>query len=138
MPNLIIQGIGLMIATTLVANGATVYIVGPKQADLDKIAKVYNEAAGKIPGKGRVHGLEGDVRQKVLSLFRKTTLYSEYLISPLVRSHPTCPRNWQTGKIYYHPLQQRRYRWNFVYIWCSRRTYCSIVCEKILRSRVSR
>ncbi|KIM86706.1 hypothetical protein PILCRDRAFT_815958 [Piloderma croceum F 1598] len=57
-------GIGLMIATTLVANGATVYIIGPKQADLDKIAKVYNDAAHKISSKGRIYGLEGDVRQK--------------------------------------------------------------------------
>ena len=30
------QGIGLMITTTLLANGATVYIIGPKQADLDR------------------------------------------------------------------------------------------------------
>jgi NAD(P)-dependent dehydrogenase (short-subunit alcohol dehydrogenase family) len=29
-------GIGLMITTTLVANGAKVYIVGPNQAELDK------------------------------------------------------------------------------------------------------
>ena len=31
-----LQGIGLMITTTLLANGASVYIIGPKQADLDK------------------------------------------------------------------------------------------------------
>lgn len=30
------QGIGLMISSTLIANGATVYIIGPKQADLDR------------------------------------------------------------------------------------------------------
>lgn len=29
------QGIGLMISSTLVANGAKVYIIGPKQVDLD-------------------------------------------------------------------------------------------------------
>ena len=31
------QGIGLMIATTLISNGAaSVYLIGPKQEDLDK------------------------------------------------------------------------------------------------------
>ncbi|TFY80886.1 hypothetical protein EWM64_g3124 [Hericium alpestre] len=59
-----VQGIGLMIATTLVANGATVYIIGPKQADLDKMAKAYNEAAAKDPRRGKLVGLEGDVRLK--------------------------------------------------------------------------
>jgi hypothetical protein len=68
-----------MIATALVANGATVYIIGPKQADLDKIAKVYNDAAHKISGKGRIYGLEGDVREKVCSVSRKTYLSSKSL-----------------------------------------------------------
>lgn len=31
-----LQGIGMMIGSTLVANGATVYIIGPKQEDLDR------------------------------------------------------------------------------------------------------
>ena len=72
-----------MITTTLLANGATVYIIGPKQADLDKwvvlamydakesycsnhrIAKVYNDAAEKTNRPGRIYGIEGDVRKKV-------------------------------------------------------------------------
>lgn len=58
-----------MITTTLVANGATVYIVGPRQADLDQIAKIYNDASQKMPGKGRICGLEGDVRHKVRLAF---------------------------------------------------------------------
>ncbi|KAJ8516253.1 hypothetical protein ONZ45_g6417 [Pleurotus djamor] len=57
-------GIGLMITTTLVANGATVYIIGPKQADLDKIAKVYNDATTNNPKQGKIHALEGDIRLK--------------------------------------------------------------------------
>ncbi|PIL23158.1 hypothetical protein GSI_14467 [Ganoderma sinense ZZ0214-1] len=57
-------GIGLMITTTLIANGATVYIIGPKQADLDEIAKVYNNAAEKENKPGRIYGLQGDVRRK--------------------------------------------------------------------------
>ncbi|KAH7928997.1 NAD(P)-binding protein [Leucogyrophana mollusca] len=55
-------GIGLMMSTTLMANGATVYIIGPKQEELDNIAKVYNDAATE--SSGRMYGLEGDVRQK--------------------------------------------------------------------------
>lgn len=31
-----LQGIGMMISSTLVANGATVYIIGPKQEDLER------------------------------------------------------------------------------------------------------
>ncbi|KAM5543403.1 hypothetical protein V8D89_002654 [Ganoderma adspersum] len=58
------SGIGLMITTTLIANGATVYIIGPKQDDLDRIAKVYNDAAEKGNKPGRIHGIEGDVRKK--------------------------------------------------------------------------
>lgn len=57
-------GIGLMISSTLIANGATVYIIGPKQEDLEKVAKVYNDAAAKLPGRGKIHSIEGDVRFK--------------------------------------------------------------------------
>ncbi|KAF8888587.1 NAD(P)-binding protein, partial [Infundibulicybe gibba] len=58
-------GIGLMLSSTLVANGATVYIIGPKQSDLDKKNhKVYNEAAEKTQGRGRMHGIQGDIRLK--------------------------------------------------------------------------
>ncbi|KAJ8462196.1 hypothetical protein ONZ45_g18024 [Pleurotus djamor] len=56
-------GIGLMITSTLVANGATVYIIGPKQAQLDSIANVYN-AASSDPKKGKIYALEGDIRLK--------------------------------------------------------------------------
>ncbi|RDX51743.1 NAD-P-binding protein [Lentinus brumalis] len=58
-------GIGLMITTTLIANGAkAVYIIGPKQEDLDKIAQVYNDAAAANGKAGRIHGIEGDIRKK--------------------------------------------------------------------------
>ncbi|KAI0353961.1 NAD-P-binding protein [Trametes cingulata] len=58
-------GIGLMISTTLLANGASsVYIIGPKQEDLDRIAKVYNDAAEKNKKPGRFYGIQGDVRLK--------------------------------------------------------------------------
>ncbi|EPQ55059.1 NAD P-binding protein [Gloeophyllum trabeum ATCC 11539] len=57
-------GIGLMISTTLMANGATVYTVGPKQEELDNVAKLWNDGAGKNPNMGRMHGIAGDVRLK--------------------------------------------------------------------------
>ncbi|KAF7341124.1 NAD(P)-binding protein [Mycena venus] len=57
-------GIGMMISSTLVANGATVYIIGPSQADLDKVCATYNAAAENVPTRGRMYGLEGDVRLK--------------------------------------------------------------------------
>ena len=38
-----VQGIGLMISTTLISNGATVFIVGPGQADLDRCAKTLSK-----------------------------------------------------------------------------------------------
>ncbi|KAI0726536.1 NAD-P-binding protein [Fomitopsis betulina] len=57
-------GIGLMISSTLLANGATVYIIGPRQEGLDKIAAVYNQAAEKTGRPCRMHGLAGDIRSK--------------------------------------------------------------------------
>ncbi|EEB92390.1 hypothetical protein MPER_09109, partial [Moniliophthora perniciosa FA553] len=58
------SGIGLMISSTLIANGAKVYIIGPKQADLDRIARLYNAEAEKIPGGGNIIGIEGDISVK--------------------------------------------------------------------------
>ncbi|KAJ7578539.1 hypothetical protein C8J56DRAFT_797491 [Mycena floridula] len=56
------SGIGLMISSALVANGATVYIVGPKQAELDRISKIYTDAAGD--NEGKMYGIEADIRSK--------------------------------------------------------------------------
>ncbi|KAI0718682.1 NAD-P-binding protein [Cerioporus squamosus] len=54
-----------MITTTLIANGAkSVYIIGPKQEDLDKIAQVYNDAAAAAGKSGKIYGIEGDIRKK--------------------------------------------------------------------------
>ncbi|KAH7928630.1 NAD(P)-binding protein [Leucogyrophana mollusca] len=58
------SGIGLMISSTLVANGATVYIVGPQQDELDRLAKKYNQAAGQDSRRGKMYGIEGDIRLK--------------------------------------------------------------------------
>jgi len=35
------QGIGLMMATALLANGATVYVIGFNQAELDKSVSLF-------------------------------------------------------------------------------------------------
>ncbi|KAJ3895948.1 NAD-P-binding protein [Lentinula edodes] len=60
------QGIGLMISSTLIANGATVYIIGPKQADLDRICGIYNDASTNLKSGsgGKMYGLEGDISSK--------------------------------------------------------------------------
>ncbi|KAJ7480685.1 hypothetical protein FB451DRAFT_1238209 [Mycena latifolia] len=57
-------GIGMMISSTLVANGATVYIIGPGQEDLDKVCASYNAASEKVAAHGRMYGLQGDIRLK--------------------------------------------------------------------------
>ncbi|KAF4583396.1 hypothetical protein EYR38_002146 [Pleurotus pulmonarius] len=57
-------GIGMMISSTLVANGATVYIIGPNQHDLDKVTDSYNTACDSHPGRGKMYGLQGDIRLK--------------------------------------------------------------------------
>ena len=72
-----------MMSTTLVSNGATVYIIGPVQADLDRYAthapadtyrrltltfrtaKLYNDAAEKTGKPGRMYGIQGDISKKV-------------------------------------------------------------------------
>ncbi|KAF8958866.1 NAD-P-binding protein [Flammula alnicola] len=56
------SGIGLMISSTLMANGAKVYVIGQNQAALDKMTEKYNE--GAAPGMGRMYGIQGDVRLK--------------------------------------------------------------------------
>ncbi|KAG5220628.1 NAD(P)-binding protein [Salix suchowensis] len=57
-------GNGMMISSTLAANGATVYIIGPNQHDLDKVTDSYNTACDNHPGRGKMHGLQGDIRLK--------------------------------------------------------------------------
>ncbi|KIY64652.1 NAD(P)-binding protein [Cylindrobasidium torrendii FP15055 ss-10] len=59
-------GIGLMIASTLIVNGAKVYIVGPPgtQSDMDKTCALYNDSVVKIPGSGTMIALEADISSK--------------------------------------------------------------------------
>ncbi|PBK65472.1 NAD(P)-binding protein [Armillaria solidipes] len=58
------SGIGLMISSTLIANGATVYIVGLSQAELDQTCNKFNAAVANIPGAGIMYAIEGDVSVK--------------------------------------------------------------------------
>ncbi|KIJ70256.1 hypothetical protein HYDPIDRAFT_35667 [Hydnomerulius pinastri MD-312] len=58
------SGVGLMISTSLVANGATVYIVGLVQRELDEICLKYNDAAAQSGVRGKMIGIQGDVRHK--------------------------------------------------------------------------
>ncbi|KAH7906996.1 hypothetical protein BJ138DRAFT_1161262 [Hygrophoropsis aurantiaca] len=58
------SGIGLMISSTLVANGATVYIIGPQQDELDRLTQKYNDAATQHGRQGRMYGIQGDIRLK--------------------------------------------------------------------------
>ncbi|KAF8888586.1 hypothetical protein BD779DRAFT_1523814 [Infundibulicybe gibba] len=60
-------GIGLMLSSTLVANGATVYIIGPKQSDLDK----------ETQGRGRMYGIQGDIRLKASPQFSEAKRLAE-------------------------------------------------------------
>ncbi|KAF9038282.1 NAD(P)-binding protein [Hymenopellis radicata] len=59
-------GIGLMIASTLISNGATVYIVGPPgtQADMEETCKQYNASVFNFDHSGKMHCLEADISQK--------------------------------------------------------------------------
>ncbi|KZV83076.1 NAD(P)-binding protein [Exidia glandulosa HHB12029] len=52
-------GIGLMITTTLLANGAKVYIIGLDQKQVDDVVAIYDKAVS-----GRLVGLAGDVSKK--------------------------------------------------------------------------
>lgn len=52
-----------MIATTLLANGAKVYIIGLDQKQVDAVVNIYDKAVG-----GRLVGLAGDVTKKVQQL----------------------------------------------------------------------
>ncbi|KAH7096670.1 NAD(P)-binding protein [Auriculariales sp. MPI-PUGE-AT-0066] len=52
-------GIGLMMTTTLLANGAKVYIIGLDQAQVDYVVAIYDRVVG-----GRLVGLAGDVSKK--------------------------------------------------------------------------
>lgn len=59
------SGIGAFLASTLLANGARVYVVGLDQKQVDDFAKSYNVLAGEMGSSGSIIGVQGDVSTKV-------------------------------------------------------------------------
>lgn len=59
------SGIGAMLASTLLANGARVYVVGLDQKEVDEFATKYNVLAGDVRSSGSIIGVQGDVSTKV-------------------------------------------------------------------------
>jgi NAD(P)-dependent dehydrogenase (short-subunit alcohol dehydrogenase family) len=59
------SGIGAMLASTLLANGARVYVVGLDQKQVDEFAKSYNVLAAEMGSSGSIIGVQGDVSTKV-------------------------------------------------------------------------
>ncbi|KAF5357085.1 hypothetical protein D9756_006545 [Leucocoprinus leucothites] len=56
------SGIGLMISSTLMANGAKVYIVDIDQERLDRVPKLYNQGAASHMGS--LIGIQADISKK--------------------------------------------------------------------------
>jgi hypothetical protein len=54
-----------MIATTLLANGAKVYIIGLDQSQVDSVVAIYDRTVG-----GRLVGLAGDISKKACHCVR--------------------------------------------------------------------
>ncbi|KAI0071037.1 NAD-P-binding protein [Panus rudis PR-1116 ss-1] len=58
------SGIGMMISSTLLANGATVFIIDKREDLLDSVTKSYNAAAEKLGRQGGFIPLAGDISKK--------------------------------------------------------------------------
>ena len=116
-----------MISSTLLANGATVYIIGPKQADLDRyysrirrreatisphvlhrVAQIYNNAAEKTGKPGRMYGIEGDVRYKVRASHATLRRSDDSHLQSTVRSASAGRGDWQADRTCDCALQQCR------------------------------
>ena len=106
----ICQGIGLMMSATLLANGAKVYIIGPKQEDLDRICKVYNDECERTKKSGRMYGIEGDVRKKASGPERFTIDINANLTLRIDGGYSTRRRGGEARGVYNRPFQQRRVR----------------------------
>ncbi|GAA5911951.1 hypothetical protein JCM6882_004723 [Rhodosporidiobolus microsporus] len=100
------SGIGLMIASTLLANGAKVYIVGLDKDEVEGIAERYSKLAEKQGVKGRMVGIQGDCSNKaeaerISSEFGKREKYITVLFNNAgIMGTPTVPQKEHTGEIY--------------------------------------
>ena len=86
-----------MMSTTLIANNAKVYIIGPKQEDLDTICKIYNDRLEQTGKSGRMYGIEGDIRKKVRSPKETTALLTDHRWTASLR-HCAFRRKWGDAK----------------------------------------
>ena len=86
-----------MMSTTLIANNAKVYIIGPKQEDLDTICKIYNDQLEQAGKSGRMYGIEGDIRKKVRSPTETTALLTDHCWTASLR-HCAFRRKWGSAK----------------------------------------
>ncbi|BGP21914.1 hypothetical protein JCM10295v2_000791 [Rhodotorula toruloides] len=100
------SGIGLMIAATLLANNATVYIVDLDQKQTESIAERYCQL-GKVSGsKGKMIGLQGDVGSKVGAekIFNAIKKHEEYVTvlfnNAGTMGEPTTPPDEKTAEAY--------------------------------------
>jgi len=69
-----------MIATTLLANGAKVYIIGLEQTQVNSVVAIYDNAVG-----GRLVGLAGDISKKARHTQNSKLPQLNILLRPRVR-----------------------------------------------------
>ncbi|ORY62867.1 NAD-P-binding protein [Leucosporidium creatinivorum] len=95
------SGIGAMLASTLLANGARVYVVGLDQKEVDEFATKYNVLAGDVGSSGSIIGCEAkrlaeliaSREQYVTCLFNNAGITgpaSEYPEKPDAKSFVEC------------------------------------------------
>ncbi|PRQ72928.1 NAD-P-binding protein [Rhodotorula toruloides] len=100
------SGIGLMIASTLLANNATVYIVDLNQKQTESIAERYSQLAKDSGSKGKIIGLQGDVgskagAEKIFEDVQKREAYVTVLFNNSgTMGEPTKPPEEQTPEAY--------------------------------------
>ncbi|GAA5839579.1 hypothetical protein JCM11251_003551 [Rhodosporidiobolus azoricus] len=100
------SGIGLMIGSTLLANGAKVYIVGLDKSEVEGIAERYSKLAKDQGLKGRMVGIQGDCSNKaeaerIHAEIAKREEYVTVLFNNAgVMGTPTVPQKEHSGEVY--------------------------------------
>ncbi|GAA6010402.1 hypothetical protein JCM10207_005211 [Rhodosporidiobolus poonsookiae] len=100
------SGIGLMIASTLVANGAKVYIVGLDEDEVTRIADKYSALAREQGVRGSMVGLRGDCSNKaeaerIAGEVAKREKYITVLFNNAgIMGTQTVPQKEHTGEAY--------------------------------------
>ncbi|GAA5973992.1 hypothetical protein JCM11641_008200 [Rhodosporidiobolus odoratus] len=92
------SGIGLMIGTTLIANGAKVYIVGLDEKEVTTIADKYTALAKEQGTKGSMAKAE-----RIASEIAKKESYITVLFNNAgIIGTPTVPQSKHSGEVYAH------------------------------------